>query len=110
MRLDTESVVDLFIKTWSGDAKWLPYCLAGHSRYARDFRQLVLITDKGFDFEISAINIPIKIIETDPIEAGYTENPPFRGVTRQGKITEKSRIPTGGIIFLILDSSGSVML
>ena len=90
MRLDTESVVDLFIKTWSGDAKWLPYCLAGHSRYARDFRQLVLITDKGFDFEISETNIPIKIIETDPTEAGYTENPAFWGVTRQGKITENS--------------------
>ena len=82
MHLDTESVVDLFIKTWSGDAKWLPYCLAGHSRYARDFRQLVLITDKGFDFDISAINIPIKIIETDLTEAGYIENPPFWGVNR----------------------------
>jgi len=89
LRLDTESVVDLFIKTWSGDAKWLPYCLAGHSRYARDFRQLVLITDKGFDFEISETNIPIKIIETDPTEAGYTKNPAFWGVTRQGKIIDK---------------------
>jgi len=49
-----------------------------------------LITDKGFDFDISAINIPIKIIETDPTEAGYTENPPFYWITGEGKVIQKA--------------------
>ena len=93
MRLNTNSTIDLFIKTWKGDAEWLPFCIEGHDTYASGFRQLVLITDIGFHPKISSANLPVKIVETDPTTAGYTENPPFRGVTRQGKITDK--VPRG---------------
>ncbi|MEE2746456.1 MAG: hypothetical protein VX617_06205, partial [Pseudomonadota bacterium] len=88
MRLDKTHTVDLFLKTWQGDAKWLPYCLAGLGMFANDFRQLVLITDKGFFPSVSIKNIKVQMIETDPEKSGYTENPPFKGVTPTGRIVD----------------------
>ena len=90
MLLTADSTVDLFIKTWEGDAKWLPYCLLGFDNNAKDFRQLNLLTDKGYRPDISTSNLPVKVIETDFTEAGYIENPPFWGVTGEGEVIQKA--------------------
>jgi len=90
MLLTADSTVDLFIKTWENDAKWLPYCLLGFDNYAKDFRQLILLTDKGYRPDISTSNLPVKVIETDFTEAGYIESPPFRGITGEGEVVERA--------------------
>lgn len=37
--------VDIFIKTYHKDFEWLRYCLASIKRFARGFRQVVLVVD-----------------------------------------------------------------
>src|SRR5206468_8669427 len=39
-------IVDIFIKTYPGDYVWLEYCIRSLMKYARGFRQIVIVSDE----------------------------------------------------------------
>lgn len=54
--------VDLFYKTCKKDEEWLNYSLRSVRKFARGFRQVVFVTDKGHNYNPPE-NLPIKMIE-----------------------------------------------
>lgn len=39
--------IDLFIRTYSGDAQWLPYCLRSIKKYCSGFSDLIIVTPES---------------------------------------------------------------
>jgi len=56
--------VDLFYKTCKKDEEWLNYSLRSVNKFARGFRQIVIVTDKGHDYKPVG-DLPVKLIALD---------------------------------------------
>jgi hypothetical protein len=63
------SNIDIFIKTYHGDFIWLEYCLKSVKKYAKGFRNIIVVSDNDENL------IPDSIIDILPIKLFYTDVP-----------------------------------
>jgi len=71
--------VDLFYKTYNGDEQWLNYSIRSAHKFARGFRQIVIVSIRGHNYSPPLGKLPITYIELDqppddpryPLGVGY---------------------------------------
>ncbi|MFF2291102.1 hypothetical protein [Peribacillus butanolivorans] len=68
--------VDLFYKTYPGDEEWLNFSIRSVNKFARGFRQIVIVSTRGHNYNPPPGNIPVKYIEL--------EQPPDNGLYPNG--------------------------
>jgi hypothetical protein len=55
--------VDIFYKTYPGDEIWVNYSLMSVFKYAKGFRQIVVVSNRGHNYNPPPGNLPINYIE-----------------------------------------------
>ncbi|WP_417897202.1 hypothetical protein ABN702_12605 [Bacillus haimaensis] len=69
----TPKKIDIFYKTYPEDEEWLDYSIKSVYKYSSNFRQIVIVSNRGHNYRPPAGNIPVKYIEIDlpPDNPGY---------------------------------------
>ncbi|MDA5110853.1 hypothetical protein O3V59_21165 [Brevibacillus thermoruber] len=66
-------IVDIFYKTYPGDEEWITYSIKSVYKFARGFRQIVVVSNSGHHYHPPSGNLPVKYVELDlpPDDARY---------------------------------------
>lgn len=67
----------IFIKTWTGDLEWLPYCLQSIDKYGIQFKETVIVSDASCLKEVQDIAnnslLNTKVVSVPDWEVGYIQ-------------------------------------
>jgi hypothetical protein len=67
--MNSEKIIDIFIKTYHKDFVWLYYCIKSINKYARNFRRIIVVSDNDGN------EIPEIIRNIMPLQVFYTDLP-----------------------------------
>jgi hypothetical protein len=63
----------IFIKTWTGDIDWLPYCLESIQKYGSDISEVVIASDASCLIEVQRISQGARVVSVPDWEEGYIQ-------------------------------------
>lgn len=63
----------VFIKTWTGDIDWLPYCLESIAKYGSGILEVVIASDASCLVEVQRISQGARVVSVPDWEEGYIQ-------------------------------------
>ena len=67
--MESEKIIDIFIKTYHKDFVWLYYCIKSIHKFAKNFRKVIIVSDNDGN------EVPKIITDIMPLDVFYTDLP-----------------------------------